>query len=517
MLVRAATRRCPRVLGGTYWGRADVLFRFCSTERFWNDDEENEKRHERYDEWLEDEWKFDEKYDATLGPSPDETRALYIDQAWSIEKDVELFASENFDMADKILHEEAIGRRHIFNRSNTPRKDFSAENRRDSDSLFSKKSEESKKEDNVSYTTLEQTDPEKFRMLKAHYAQVKQFCNSINRLDRWDTLDDQKKLEDKEEYFQVPGIATTEDYLDPNIYEYHRPFYLDPDVPDKFELLPENAMDDPGIPPAIEAYNIAALRHAMDNIPNDPYAVSGLAEERIGELPKTLEVKIPKYTPNTDAEEQLEGFRVIHVKSFLRNKIVAQGRVETHGALIIGGNGKGVGGFGYGRGRSPVEAMEDAKKDLLKNLMYVPLSADRNLWGPLQARDKGSSIDIRTTIGKLDMKGPLMETLALNLIGIRGFNVKTLTNGNPMRRIRALFKALSEAPNPMEWAEMRGKAVLPPLFFSSRAHVEPKDLNRVIDPAVIVEGGFGRKQEADLILKNLDRLKRQKVKGQIRY
>jgi ribosomal protein S5 len=208
-----------------------------------------------------------------------------------------------------------------------------------------------------------------------------------------------------------------------------------------------------------------------------------------------------------DEAATLDFFRVLHIKTGNSTKIVAQGRVDTFSELIVAGNGKGMGAFGYGRGRTADEAMENAYKDVYKNLLYIPLTADRNLWSSeISAKDHRAYVEIKSTIGARDNKGSVLFTMILDLLGIQGASIKKWGSRNIKSQIRALFRALASTGDAKTWATMSRVPVLPPRFFSGAAYVEPRNLRKVHDDYELVEGGFGYHQEARLIQNNMKRL-----------
>jgi hypothetical protein len=96
--------------------------------------------------------------------------------------------------------------------------------------------------------------------------------------------------------------------------------------------------------------------------------------------------------------------------------------------------------------------------------------------------------------------------MILELAGIRGAVVKKLGNSNPLQRCRVMFRALADAQDHLSTAIARGTPVLPSVYHSIEAQVQADDLTTVVDPGAIREGGFKKKQEAVMILMNLERL-----------
>jgi ribosomal protein S5 len=209
-----------------------------------------------------------------------------------------------------------------------------------------------------------------------------------------------------------------------------------------------------------------------------------------------------------DAEEyNLDFFNTIHIKSNSVTKITSQGRVDGYAELVVAGNGRGCGAYGYGRGKTADEALDNAYTDVSKNLLFIPLTPDRNLWtNHLHAKDRKANIEIKSTIGKKDNKGGVLFVVMLELLGIRGATVKRYGSRNITSQIRAFFKALSLTGDIPAFSQNALVPVIPSPFYSNSAFVEPRNLRKVHDHAELIDNGFGYHPESVLVKNNLDRL-----------
>jgi len=116
------------------------------------------------------------------------------------------------------------------------------------------------------------------------------------------------------------------------------------------------------------------------------------------DIPSKPSIVEPQPSPQNSPDYILRDFQFAHLRSYMHVNVKSQGRVQSFGELIIGGNGNGCAGYGYGKGRSSGEAMTHAKKDLAKNIQYIPLSPDRNLWTEVRGKDKSNRVIVRTTV-----------------------------------------------------------------------------------------------------------------------
>jgi ribosomal protein S5 len=209
-----------------------------------------------------------------------------------------------------------------------------------------------------------------------------------------------------------------------------------------------------------------------------------------------------------DAEEyNLDFFNTIHIKSNSVTKITSQGRVDGYAELVVAGNGRGCGAYGYGRGKTADEALDNAYTDVSKNLLFIPLTPDRNLWtNHLHARDRKANIEIKSTIGRKDNKGGVLFVVMLELLGIRGATVKRYGSRNITSQIRAFFKALSLTGDIPAFSQNALVPVIPSPFYSNSAFVEPRNLRKVHDHAELIDNGFGYHPDTVLVKNNLDRL-----------
>lgn len=238
-----------------------------------------------------------------------------------------------------------------------------------------------------------------------------------------------------------------------------------------------------------------------DKSPPDPRAIDVGASRKVN---RELEID----NDNTDyIFSPLESqFLFTKVKTFNHHKTTPQGRRESTAVLYVAGNGKGCGAYGYGRGRSEDEATTDAFRDIFRNLLYIPLTPDRNLWSMVEGKARSSHVQIHSTIGRMDNKGSMLITLILELLGIRGATAQTYGSKNLLMLVRATFAALGSATCMVENSLARRKPVLPSNFYSKSAFVLPNNLNRVYDPHMLKEGGHEGNQDGNAILYNLDRI-----------
>lgn len=70
-------------------------------------------------------------------------------------------------------------------------------------------------------------------------------------------------------------------------------------------------------------------------------------------------------------------------------KMMPIGRMQTNSCLVVAGNGKGVAGWGFGKGEDASTAFAHAVLDVRKHLMFVPLLEGRTLFDDVVGKHKG--------------------------------------------------------------------------------------------------------------------------------
>jgi len=135
------------------------------------------------------------------------------------------------------------------------------------------------------------------------------------------------------------------------------------------------------------------------------------------------------------------------------------GKVVTFRAIVVGGNGRGFGAFGFGRGPSDEAAVNNAIRDLWNNTLYVPRSDRRTFPHPVRGKYSKTEIILRPSRrGALVTANP-MVTEILGVFGVTDATAKIIGNRNPLSVVRAIFNGMSQMRSVEESAKARGKVV----------------------------------------------------------
>lgn len=147
-----------------------------------------------------------------------------------------------------------------------------------------------------------------------------------------------------------------------------------------------------------------------------------------------------------------------HIATFRRTHSTKVGRKHSWGALVVGGNGKGWAGFGYGKGLTPELASNRAAYELRKNFTDIPLDEGRTIPSSIVGRHgKVKVIMKRCVRGRGAKGGPIMMSI-IDSVGISDISTKVTGSQakNPLHVVYAAFKGLSKLESPREMALARG-------------------------------------------------------------
>lgn len=140
-------------------------------------------------------------------------------------------------------------------------------------------------------------------------------------------------------------------------------------------------------------------------------------------------------------------------------KVVKGGKRFGFAALVVVGDHKGRVGFGTGKAREVPDAIEKAKEQAKKNMIFVPFKENRTLHHDNIARFGSGKVVIRSAVsGTGIIAGGAMRSI-FEVLGIQDVVCKSIGSSNPHNLVRATFEALRTLTSPKYVAAKRGRKV----------------------------------------------------------
>lgn len=135
-------------------------------------------------------------------------------------------------------------------------------------------------------------------------------------------------------------------------------------------------------------------------------------------------------------------------------------RINHFRSLIFAGNSNGVIGYGRGKGNDFEQSMENAQKNLKKNLIAIPLDHFVPLTNELRASFYGFELRLFPMIHGNNSWGSPMISHMLLLAGVTNVRFKCIfRNLNPYAMVLTFFKAMTSISTPKEISEATGVKV----------------------------------------------------------
>ncbi|KAJ3416522.1 28S ribosomal protein S5, mitochondrial [Chytridiales sp. JEL 0842] len=150
--------------------------------------------------------------------------------------------------------------------------------------------------------------------------------------------------------------------------------------------------------------------------------------------------------------------RVLHVRRVAR--VTSGGKVRSVSAIVVVGNGNGVGGYGEGRAMDVQGAVMKAVRQAEKNMLPIERFEHRTIFGnidyyfhkvnlKLRAAPPGNGIIANNNIHEI-----------CRVLGISDLTAKVHGSRNPLNVIKATFEALQKQQTPVEIARSRGRKLV---------------------------------------------------------
>ena len=140
-------------------------------------------------------------------------------------------------------------------------------------------------------------------------------------------------------------------------------------------------------------------------------------------------------------------------------KVVKGGRNMRFTALVVVGDENGHVGAGLGKAAEIPEAIRKGKEDAMKNLIEVPLDANKSITHDFIGKFGGAHVLVkRAPEGTGVIAGGPARNVC-EMAGIKNIRTKSLGSNNKQNVVLATIDALRQLKTPEEVARLRGKSV----------------------------------------------------------
>jgi len=179
--------------------------------------------------------------------------------------------------------------------------------------------------------------------------------------------------------------------------------------------------------------------------------------------PESIEKHLIENIPVSLREEddELEVNELIEVGRHV--KITASGRLFSFSALVLGGDGHGMAGIGFGKGASGAVALDNAKKDLTKNMVSIYRYRGNSIAFPIRVKYRTVRVTMIPTGPEGGLSGNDLGMTVCQAFGLTDLKiaVRTARRTNKHNTLLALFKAVTQhIISPEEHAKARGKRLV---------------------------------------------------------
>ena len=139
-------------------------------------------------------------------------------------------------------------------------------------------------------------------------------------------------------------------------------------------------------------------------------------------------------------------------------KVVKGGRRFSFSAIVVGGDGNGVVGYGLGKANEVTDAITKGIDDAKKNLVRVPIFKGTVPHDAIGKYGGGFVLLKPASAGTGVIAGGAMRAV-LEVAGVTNVLAKCYGSTNPVNVVRATIKGLSDMRSPEQVADKRGKSI----------------------------------------------------------
>ncbi len=149
--------------------------------------------------------------------------------------------------------------------------------------------------------------------------------------------------------------------------------------------------------------------------------------------------------------------RVVTIKRV--TKVVKGGRTFRFSALVVVGDGNGHVGVGLGKAMEIPNAIQKAKDDAKKNLIYVERNDVSSIYHEYIGEFGSARVLLKPAKEGTGVIAGGPARAVLELAGIRNIRTKSLGSNNKKNVVHATIQGLATLKTPTEVARLRGKSV----------------------------------------------------------
>ena len=149
--------------------------------------------------------------------------------------------------------------------------------------------------------------------------------------------------------------------------------------------------------------------------------------------------------------------KVVSIKRV--TKVVKGGRNMRFTALVVVGDGNGHVGVGLGKSIEIPEAIRKGKEDAMKNLIEVPMDANKSITHDFIGKFGGATVLVKKAPEGTGVIAGGPARNVCEMAGIKNIRTKSLGSNNKQNVVLATIEALKQLKTPEEVARLRGKSV----------------------------------------------------------
>merc|ERR1712137_144310 len=208
----------------------------------------------------------------------------------------------------------------------------------------------------------------------------------------------------------------------------------------------ENSGSDDWEPEKREPHATDAPTSSTEDCPSDIYDDLDLSQ--IKGLPP----------PEHDVLHRTDFMHQMLIKTGRHCKVTTGGRIFSTSALVLIGNGDGIGALGYGKAETFEAAMKAAVQDAKKKLIAIH-RVDNSVSYQSKQKYCRARVYVWPLAKKQGLRGSYKQQELCDLFGLTDIRIKTIGRRNEHNVYKALLRCLQTSETPEMHAQRRGKKV----------------------------------------------------------